>query len=138
MVNKLSPEEFNKIYSKVPRICVEIVVKNSEGVLLTKRKIPPFNGYWHIPGSGVLFGETLEDAIHRVAREELGVEINIIEFVKVIDWCGNKIAFGHSISLVYLVKIISGEIKLDFQASDYGFFKEAPSKTVEEHIEFVC
>jgi len=114
-IKKLSSEDFREIYSKVPRLCVEVLIKNSDGVLLTKRKITPWNGYWHLPGGGVLFGETLEESIKRVAKEELDVEIKIIKFVKIIDWANNKIAFGHSISLVYLVKIISGEIKLDFQ-----------------------
>lgn len=42
-------------------------------VLLVKRKMPPFEGRWAIPGGFVQHDESLEDAAARVLFEEAGV-----------------------------------------------------------------
>ena len=48
--NRLPQEKYDEIYSKVPRICVEVVIRNEKGILLTKRAIPSSEGKWHFPG----------------------------------------------------------------------------------------
>jgi len=59
----LSQKEFDDIYSKVPRLTVEVIVKNrAGGILLTKRAIEPCKGQWHLPGGTVRFGESLLEA----------------------------------------------------------------------------
>lgn len=37
--------------------------------------------YFSIPGGGVEAGETLEDTVKRELKEELGVDINLLEFL---------------------------------------------------------
>ena len=72
----LPKDEYDAIYRRVPRLCVEVVLTDSErGVVLARRDIPPNIGAWHIPGGTVLWGESLTGALHRVASSELGVEI---------------------------------------------------------------
>jgi len=71
----LPKPEYDAIYSRVPRLCVEVVVADPDrGVVLACRDIPPNVGAWHIPGGTVLFGERLRDAVRRVARDELNAE----------------------------------------------------------------
>lgn len=71
----LPKPEYDAIYSRVPRLCVEVVVADPErGVVLARRDIPPNVGAWHIPGGTVLFGERLVEAVRRVARDELATE----------------------------------------------------------------
>ncbi|MBI2057057.1 NUDIX hydrolase [Candidatus Pacearchaeota archaeon] len=72
---KISQKKFSWIYSQVPRLCVEVILKTKDGVLLTKRLIPPSKGRWHFPGSGVLFGETLKQAVKRTAKEEINLNV---------------------------------------------------------------
>jgi ADP-ribose pyrophosphatase YjhB (NUDIX family) len=72
----LPKEEFDRIYSRVPRLTVEVIVHHPErGVVLALRDIPPNEGLWHIPGGTVLFAEPVAEAYGRVAREELGLEV---------------------------------------------------------------
>ncbi|GAB5522455.1 MAG: NUDIX domain-containing protein [Roseivirga sp.] len=48
-------------------------------VVLIKRKYPPFEGDWAIPGGFVHEDESLEQAVERELQEETGVHINYLE-----------------------------------------------------------
>lgn len=133
VVKKLSYSEFKSIYTKVPRLTVELLVKSSQGILLVKRAIPPSVGSWYLPGGTVLFDETVEQAVERVAKEELGVEVATLKFLEVKDWYKTKNALGHPVSLIYQVKLKNSQIKLDRQSSDYGFFMKPPRKIMKEY-----
>ena len=136
-IQKLPQKEFDEIYSKVPKIAIDVLVKTDKGVLLTKRSFGPWKGQWHIPGGSILYGEPIEDAIKRVAKTELNLNVKVIKKLGDIEWLDNFKEKGHSISLVFLVDIVSGEIKLDKQATDYHFFKEIPINTIKEQREFL-
>jgi ADP-ribose pyrophosphatase YjhB (NUDIX family) len=83
----LPKHEYDAIYSRVPRLCVEVVITlPTRGVLLERRDIPPNIGAWHIPGGTVLFGEPLVEAVKRVARDELGVEVQVGELLGYIEY----------------------------------------------------
>jgi ADP-ribose pyrophosphatase YjhB (NUDIX family) len=83
----LPKDEFDWIFSRVPRLCVEVVIATPErGVLLMRRDIPPNVGAWHIPGGTVLFGETLVEAVKRVARDELGLSVEVGELLGYIEY----------------------------------------------------
>jgi len=128
--HKLSLKEFKGIYSKVPRLCVDLLIKNRKGVLLTKRDIPPDKGWWHFPGGTVLMSETLKDTVHRVASEELNTKVEIIKFLGFLEYTEGS-GFGYPISAVFLVKpinkIVGGE-----QAKEVDYFKIIPEKTLPE------
>jgi ADP-ribose pyrophosphatase YjhB (NUDIX family) len=83
----LPKDEYFAIYRRVPRLCVEVVIWTPEqGVLLTRREIPPNVGAWHIPGGTVLFGEPVVEAVKRVARDELGIEVSVGELLGYIEY----------------------------------------------------
>ena len=46
-------------------------------VLLGRRAIEPWLGFWDTPGGFVSPGESLEDAVRRELREEAGIEIAV-------------------------------------------------------------
>lgn len=83
----LPKAEFDAIFSRVPRLCVEVVIVSPQrGVLLMLRDIPPNVGAWHIPGGTVLFGEPLTSAVERVARDELGLEVSVGDLLGYIEY----------------------------------------------------
>lgn len=133
MVKRLPVKEFMEIYSKVPRLCLDFLIQTDEGILLTQRTIPPGVGFWHLPGVTVLFDEFLMDAIKRGVKEELGLKVKNVEFLKVIDWYKGNFDLGHTISLVYKVGVEPGTIKLNSEATKFGFFKIPPEYTMDEH-----
>ena len=55
---------------------VDIIIESDEGVLLIKRKNPPEG--WALPGGFVDYGESLEAAAVREAKEETGLDVKLI------------------------------------------------------------
>jgi ADP-ribose pyrophosphatase YjhB (NUDIX family) len=139
MIKKLPYKEFKEIYSKVPLLCVDLLIENSEGFLLTKRAIDPWKGLWHFPGGTVLFGETLNECARRVAKKELGIEIEPKGFVDVLEYSIKETEepSRQAISLVFHATLKSGKIVLDEQSEEYGFFrKELPEGVISTVKEF--
>ena len=67
---------------------VGAVIVNKEGkILLTLRGKQAQNqvGKWECPGGAVEFNETLKDTILREVKEELDIEIEIIELLGIAD-----------------------------------------------------
>ena len=48
-------------------------------VLLIRRKYPPFQNEWALPGGFVLENESLEEAVNRELLEETGIKVNYLE-----------------------------------------------------------
>jgi len=66
---------------KGPRVVVSAVIGKEEKLLLIKEILEDGNEYWIFPGGGVKFGESLEDAIKREIKEELGMDIEIRKLI---------------------------------------------------------
>ncbi|MBI3494941.1 NUDIX domain-containing protein [Candidatus Saccharibacteria bacterium] len=133
----LTSEEFRTIYSKVPRLTVEIIVKSEKGILLTLRDIEPYKGMWHLPGGTVHFDERLPDAVVRVAKKELGINVMSSKFVDYIEYPTHlQHSFDSPVGMAFLVEY-DGEIKTDRQASEAQWFLEAPANIVTEQSAFI-
>ena len=88
--------------------CGALVVNDNHEVLLILRGEGCRNdhGLWSQPGGRVRFGESIYDAVNRELKEELGIEVELIEPLQVVD---HMIDEQHWVSPVYMVKIVSGE-----------------------------
>ena len=63
-------------------VSVGAMMINREGkIFLSKRSKNVRNeaGHWEVPGGQVEFGETLQDAVKREMREELDIDIELLE-----------------------------------------------------------
>ncbi len=136
----ISDKEFVRIYEKVPRFCVEVLVKTKDGILITKRNISPFKGYWHFTGGTVYLKESIKKAIKRVAKEELNLDVEMVKMVGELEFLDDYKKRGqkHIISIAYIAsaKDISN-IKLNEQGSKYMFCKlreDIPKHMVKEHV----
>ena len=66
---------------KNPKISVDIIIRHKGGIVLIKRGIPPFG--WALPGGHVDYGETVEAAAVREAKEETNLDIKLVKQLKV-------------------------------------------------------
>lgn len=83
----LPQDEFDRIFSRVPRLTVELVIaSNDRGVLLALRDLGACKGLWHLPGGTVRFGEPVREAVRRVARDELGLTVSVGQLLGYIEY----------------------------------------------------
>lgn len=138
-VNYLSDEDYDFIYSRVPRICVDLLVKNSKRqILLTQRTIEPYLNHWHFPGGRIKFRESIETAVRRIAKGELGIELSNIG--KVVGTCQfpeeyQKGQPRHSISIVHEI-LLPDVINLTTQ-DKYSWFDKIPNPTIPPQQQFL-
>jgi colanic acid biosynthesis protein WcaH len=131
---KLAVEEYRKILSTVPIVCVDCLVINDKGeYLLVKRKNEPLKGEYWVPGGRLHKNERLTDAVRRKMREEIGVEVEIVKGLGYFEEFFERTAEGaeggaHSISFLYLVKPKSYDMRLDDQSLEWGWFDDAPER----------
>lgn len=71
----IPPEEMETIVKNVPVVSVDLLIHHGGGLVFGKRTHEPAKGEWFVPGGTVLKGETLVQAAHRVAREEIGTDV---------------------------------------------------------------
>jgi ADP-ribose pyrophosphatase YjhB (NUDIX family) len=61
---------------KRPFLTVDIIIESDAGIVLIKRANPPEG--WALPGGFVDYGESLEAAASREAKEETGLDVTLI------------------------------------------------------------
>ena len=126
----------NKVFPAVGGI-----VFKEDRVLLVKRKNPPSQGKWSIPGGVVEYGESLNDAVKRELLEETGLNVTplyIVEVIEKIDRNKNDEIHFHYIIIDYLCSVNGGQLKASSDALNADFFpidalteKGVESKTIE-------
>jgi len=124
----LSQKEFDEIFNKVARLTVELIIKTDAGVVLTLRSIEPCKGEWHIPGGTVRHGETLVEAVERVAEDELGVEVEVQEQIGYIEYPTLK-DYGYRgwpVGIAFECRVKSGELRGSEQGEAVECFKQLP------------
>lgn len=124
---KTSKYLFNKFAEYFPYSTVDVIIRNGESFLLTKRIISPYKNKWSLPGGVVFKTERLSDAAKRVAKEELNLDVKIEKFLGVYE---NPKFSRHDISHVFIVSIVKGKIVLDFQSAEIKFFKKPPKNMI--------
>jgi 8-oxo-dGTP diphosphatase len=88
-----------------PSVTVDVVMlapaDSGLEVLLVRRKNPPFEGYWALPGGFVEPNEALEEAARRELREETGSEPDHLVQLRAFGEPGRD-PRGWTISIAYL------------------------------------
>jgi ADP-ribose pyrophosphatase YjhB (NUDIX family) len=111
---------------------VDIIIETeSKGIILIKRKNPPFG--WALPGGFVDYGESLEEAAKREAKEETNLEVQELrQFHTYSD--PSRDPRHHSISTVYIGKA-KGNPQAKDDAAEIGIFNESnlPEEMAFDH-----
>jgi ADP-ribose pyrophosphatase YjhB (NUDIX family) len=123
-------KEIEVYQNPIPTVDIIIEIE-SKGVVLIKRKNPPHG--WAIPGGFVDYGESLEEAAVREAKEETNLDIKLVkQFHTYSD--PERDPRHHSISTVYIAKA-EGIPRAKDDALEIGIFNESslPDQIAFDH-----
>ncbi|NEP15011.1 MAG: NUDIX hydrolase [Symploca sp. SIO2C1] len=112
-------------------IIVELVDRPHRPIVLIERQNPPFG--WAIPGGFVDYGESVETAAVREAKEEISLSVDLIEQFKMYSE-PNRDPRQHTISVVFLATA-KGEPQAADDAKNLGIFHpwDVPNNLCFDH-----
>ena len=117
---------------ETPKLMVDIVVPDAGGqVLLIQRANDPYGGSWALPGGFVDVGETVEDAAVREAKEETGLDVEILRLVGVYSE-PDRDPRGHNVSVAFLARA-EGDPSAASDASDAAFLDPSSTELAFDH-----
>jgi len=110
---------------------VDIIIEYNRGIILIKRKNPPEG--WALPGGFVGYGESLESAATREAKEETGLDIELLrQFHTYSD--PKRDPRHHTITTVFIAKSRGRAVAGD-DAKEIGIFSKdnLPAQIAFDH-----
>lgn len=93
---------------KTIRVVAAIIIDNKK-VFATQRGYGEFKDGWEFPGGKIEPGESPEDAIVREIKEELDVEVEVIELLDTVEYDYPKF---HLSMDCFICKVKSGDLVL--------------------------
>lgn len=121
-----------EIKPRSPYLTVDIILEIDKGVVLIERKNEPHG--WAIPGGFVDYGETVENAAKREAKEETNIDAaNLFLFGVYSD--PRRDPRFHTVSVVYVATARGVELRAGDDAKTAKIFTEEtlPDDIVFDH-----
>ena len=100
---------------------VDIIIRVNGGIVLIERKNPPYG--WALPGGFVDYGESLETAAIREAREEASLDVRLLSQLGAYSDPGRD-PRHHTISVVFIAEAdgmpVAADDALSAEVFKYG------------------
>lgn len=120
---------------KFPKLTIDIIINLESKIILIKRKNPPYG--WALPGGFVDYGETVENAAIREAKEETSLDLKNLKQFQVYSE-PTRDPRGHNISVVFTAEG-TGEPKAADDAKEIGLFDQnnLPKEIAFDHKKII-
>ncbi|MCR4436481.1 MAG: NUDIX hydrolase [Clostridiales bacterium] len=130
---------FNKVAGSVEsdrrgEVAFCVVRPNGKVIIVTCSEYP--EGIYRIPTGGVGYDENIIEAVYREAKEELGLDTEITDFLGVL-----KIKFRHGneavmfYSYLFILKEIGGRLLLDASDDEVSEVREVDAEELAEAVD---
>ncbi|MBI5189729.1 MAG: NUDIX hydrolase [Nitrospirae bacterium] len=118
-----------------PFLTVDIIIELPEGIVLIERKNPPHG--WALPGGFVDYGESLEDAAAREAKEETSLDVMLVRQFHTYSEPNRDPRF-HTVSTVFIATA-SGLPEAGDDAAGIGVYRRGslPSPLCFDHADIL-
>lgn len=111
-------------------VCLRLVITKGDEILLTKVKGGDF---YFLPGGGLEFNESIEEAISRELKEELGINLKSTEFIGINETrFTDKNGVNHGIDLIFKVEVdkLNDVSKEDHISFGFNKISEIPNLNI--------
>ena len=107
---------------KTPSLTTDIFIFDDDfNFILIKRKNDPYKDCWALPGGFVEYGENVETAAIREAKEETNIDVELKNLVNVYSE-PNRDPRGHTVTVAYIAKGNLADMKADSDAKEIEIF----------------
>ncbi|MEE1336801.1 NUDIX hydrolase [Methanobrevibacter sp.] len=107
---------------KIPSLTADIFIFDDDfNFILIKRLNDPYKDCWALPGGFVEYGETVETAAIREAKEETSIDVELIDLVNVYSK-PDRDPRGHTVTVAFIAKGDLNTRKADSDAKEIGIF----------------
>ncbi|WP_405303727.1 NUDIX domain-containing protein [Methanobrevibacter sp.] len=109
---------------KTPSLTADIFIFDDDfNFILIKRKNDPYKDCWALPGGFVEYGESVETAAIREAKEETSIDVELKDLVNVYSE-PDRDPRGHTVTVAYIAKGNISDMKADSDAKEIGIFSQ--------------
>ena len=117
-------------------ISIDALIVRDGNILLIKRGVEPYKGFWGLPGGHLDFDETIKDAVRREVNEETGLTVTSLKLLGIYD--SPKRHPKQSVAISYITETI-GEPKAGDDAIEVQFFslKNIPKELAFDHTQII-
>lgn len=114
-----------------PFLTVDIIIELDNDIVLIRRKNPPYG--WALPGGFVDYGESLEAAAIREAKEETSLDVELVSQLGAYS-DPDRDPRQHNISFVFVARA-KGKPRASDDALDIGIFdaESLPKELAFDH-----
>jgi len=131
----LSKEEFSFVIKSTPLVAIDLIIEDGEkNVLLGKRKNEPAKGFLFVPGGRILKEESLEEALLRITKDEVGTAYPFSSaiFLGVYEHFYENNVFEsedfstHYVVLAYKINVCEEDLKIlpNSQHSEFNWIRK--------------
>jgi 8-oxo-dGTP diphosphatase len=109
---------------KIPSLTADIFIFDDEfNFILIKRGNDPYKDCWALPGGFVEYGESVETAAIREAKEETSIDVELVDLVNVYSK-PDRDPRGHTVTVAYTARGDFSSKRADSDAKDIGIFSK--------------
>lgn len=104
------------------KVTAGVLVERDHKILLVKRAIEPWRGYWYLPAGFVEDNESPRDAAEREGFEETNLKISVTRLIDVYYYTDDP--RGNGLLILYSGIITSGTKKITPEVQAINFFSQ--------------